>query len=313
MAQVGQPTQVVEAQVVEVVEPDQEDVAPQEVTHINPTGVSLGACIRGVHIRLHWSMFMLVFVSLLFSLIRTDPWIVALFNFLLDGPILFLTVFLHEIGHVLVTLRLGGEVTDVVLWPGGGLTVTGPNDGSLRNDFIAAIAGPLMHIPMTIVWLLLIVICEQSTDRDRGDSIADAPVIFFWNLALYALRLNILVLLANVIIPVFPFDAGRILGDLLMMIGLSISTAAKTTAAFGVAVSVLILVLAFYSESEYVPIIDILLAAVIMAMSVSLFFKAHNGRLKQDIIFGRPCYYGSNDVGVGGNTNDELPAGNEMV
>jgi len=310
MAQAGQPTQVVEAQVVEAVDPGQECVAPQRVIRL-PTGVSLGTCIRGVHIRLHWSMFMIVVLSLLTSLIRWDAWIIVIFNFLIDGPILFLTVFMHEIGHVLVTLKQGGEVTDVVLWPGGGLTITGPNDGSLWNDFKAAIAGPLMQIPLMIVWAILILICDGATDRERTDSIADAPVVFFWNLAYYSLRLNFLILCANIVIPVYPFDAGRIVGDLLMMAGLSVSTAAKSAASLGLGVGFATLMLAFFSAFGLYSVIDILLAIVIMAMSASLFLKAKNGRLKEDIIFGRPCYHGNNDVG--GNTNVELPAANAMV
>lgn len=109
MAQAGQPTQVVEAQVVEAVDPCQEDVAPQRVIRL-PTGASLGTCIRGVHIRLHWSMFMIVVLSLLTSLIRWDAWIIVIFNFLIDGPILFLTVFMvSPIFHFLTYLLTIGQ------------------------------------------------------------------------------------------------------------------------------------------------------------------------------------------------------------
>merc|ERR1719491_1917126 len=214
-------------------EADQEAIGlfREEVTPVIPTvsGISLGTCILGIHIRLHWSMFLILFFALLTPLARHDPWIMLIFNFILYGPILFITVFMHEIGHVVVTLKQGGQVTDIVLWPGGGLTVTVSNDGSLWNDFKAAIAGPLMHIPMITLWSLLILICQGTTDRERSDSIADAPVVFLWNLAYYACILNVSILIANVIIPVYPFGARRIVGDLLMMTGMSVSKAAKIT------------------------------------------------------------------------------------
>jgi len=313
MAQEGQSSQVTEVEVVAV---DQEEIA-----RIPPTGVSLGTCICGISIRLHWSMFLIVILSLLVSLVRQDPWIIALFNFLLDGPILFLTVFTHEIGHALVTLRLGGEVRNLVLWPGGGLTVTGPNDGSLWSDFKAAIAGPLMHLPQMLLWFFIILICQGATDLDRSDSIADSTAVFFWNLAFYALRLNVLILLANIIIPIYPFDAGRIFSDLLMMTGMNVSTAAKITASVGVIVGVTNAVLASLSAKFYYVLVEIMLALVIIAMSLSLFSKANGGRLKHDIIFGRACYYRRNDVGGGADgsnpvsspSRNESSAENEIV
>jgi len=280
--------EVVEA--VEANEADQEAIAlfPEEVTPVNPTvsGISLGTCILGIHIRLHWSMFLILFFALLTPLARHDPWIMLIFNFVLFGPVLFITVFMHEIGHVLVTLKQGGEVTDIVLWPGGGLTVTVSNDGNLWNDFIAAIVGPLMHIPMIIVWTLLTVICERTTDLDRLDSITDFSV-FLINLAYYAIILNVIILLANIIIPVYPFGARRIFGDLLMITGMSVSKAAKITASLGIIVGVAHVVLAFFFASAYYIFIAIWLAVLIVVKSLSLCSKANGGRLNDDVIFGR--------------------------
>lgn len=39
-----------------------------------------------------------------------------LFVVVLYGPVLMLTVLIHEFGHVFATKRLGGEVGGVVLW-----------------------------------------------------------------------------------------------------------------------------------------------------------------------------------------------------
>lgn len=326
--QAGQAVQVTEAQVVEVaeVEGGEEAVAPQRISRFTPpTGVSLGACLCGIRIRLHWSMFVIVILSLITSLIRRDSFTIVFFSFLLDGPILFLTVLIHEIGHALVTRRLGGEVTDLVLWPGGGLTVTGPNDGSLADDLKAAVAGPLMHIPMGVFWFLIVLLCHRTTDLDldNADSITDSPSVFFWKLASYALRINVLIFLANVIIPIYPFDAGRIFANFFMMIGLSISNAVKITAALGIIVGLATLVLALIFSGNVNRLVEVLFGLVIVLMSVSLFSKVNVGTLRRDIIFGRSCYDRHHDADGGTeqsspesssqNGDPAVPAVNEIV
>ena len=48
-------------------------------------------------------------------------WAALVWAALLYGPILLLTVLVHELGHSLAARRLGGEVDSILLWPLGGL------------------------------------------------------------------------------------------------------------------------------------------------------------------------------------------------
>ena len=58
----------------------------------------------------------------------------------------------HEFGHALMTKRLGGNVDGIILWPLGGFALCGPTDDFLVGDLKVALAGPMTHIPMTLLW-----------------------------------------------------------------------------------------------------------------------------------------------------------------
>ena len=59
--------------------------------------------------------------------------------------LLFLTVFLHELGHCLAARRMNGEASEVVLWPLGGLAAVDlPHNA--RAHFVTAAAGPLVNV-----------------------------------------------------------------------------------------------------------------------------------------------------------------------
>lgn len=58
----------------------------------------------------------------------------------------------HELGHALMTKRIGGTVDGIVVWPLGGFAICGPADDSLEGDLKVALMGPFTHIPMSILW-----------------------------------------------------------------------------------------------------------------------------------------------------------------
>jgi Zn-dependent protease len=113
--------------------------------------ISLGS-IQSIPLTLHYSFFLLLILELFISLRYTAYPMYILFVFLLYGPILLLTVIIHELGHALTTKRMGGNVEGIVLWPLGGFAICGPTEGGLSGDLKVAAMGPLMHIPMGLVW-----------------------------------------------------------------------------------------------------------------------------------------------------------------
>ena len=116
------------------------------------SAVSLGSCIAGVPITLHYSFFILLMLEFANAILRYNNYpMYLLFVVVLYGPVLLITILVHEFGHILTTKRLGGSVGGVVLWPLGGFALCGPTE-SLGGDLNVALAGPITHIPMGLIW-----------------------------------------------------------------------------------------------------------------------------------------------------------------
>ena len=82
-----------------------------------PSSINLGSCIGGVPIKLHLTFFLLLLLELIGSFRYAGQFpLYILFVFVLYGPVLLITVLMHEFGHVWMTKRQGGEVGGIVLW-----------------------------------------------------------------------------------------------------------------------------------------------------------------------------------------------------
>lgn len=75
----------------------------------------------------------------------------AAFNFVVQVVILFVTVFIHELGHSQAAIGQGGQAHSITLWPLGGFACVSHPKGP-KADIWVALAGPLTHIPMCILW-----------------------------------------------------------------------------------------------------------------------------------------------------------------
>ena len=60
-------------------------------------GISLGSCIRGIDIQIHWSMFVFTIVSMIASRGEGNWWLNRLFDLIVYGPILYLTILVVRI------------------------------------------------------------------------------------------------------------------------------------------------------------------------------------------------------------------------
>jgi Zn-dependent protease len=161
------------------------------------------ATIRGIPIRLHWSL-LLVFALLTVTLATaylpgTEPdlgtgaaWGLAI----LSSVLFFVSLLLHELGHSVVAMRAGLPVDNITLFIFGGVASIRDEAKSAETELRIAAAGPLVSLALAavfgIVWLLV-----------RGsDALAAAA---FW-LAV----INLVLALFN-LLPGFPLDGGRVL------------------------------------------------------------------------------------------------------
>lgn len=82
-------------------------VAREVVVQRAPTGIGFGSCIRGIDVRLHWSLFLVTVLTMLLAWYWEEGLMRILLHFVVYGPVLYLTVLLHELGHAFTTMRLG--------------------------------------------------------------------------------------------------------------------------------------------------------------------------------------------------------------
>lgn len=155
----------------------------------------------------------------------------GVFTLVLCGPVLFMTILVHEVGHVVAALWCGGRATHILLWPLGGLAfVSDFGDTSPRADAIVAMAGPATHIPQFLVWYFLMYVSNS------GVATLGWPVGWGWNfwlsLCSSAMLMQIVLFLFN-LVPAYPLDGGRLLCALLTQFGFRRDTTLRATAWVG--------------------------------------------------------------------------------
>ncbi len=166
---------------------------------------SLGR-IRGIDVRVHATFLLLV------------AWFGA--NPLLAGEglaaagaamafvlLVFGCVVLHELGHSLVALRFGIGVRNITLYPIGGVARLERMPEDPRQEFLVAIAGPLVNVVLAALILAVLYLTGSWVQLEHVD-IMKGPL--FQRLALVNLTLALFNLL-----PAFPMDGGRVLRALL--------------------------------------------------------------------------------------------------
>jgi Zn-dependent protease len=171
-------------------------------------GLKLGT-VDGITIRLHW-IFLLWGLFEWMALSRSAPGSDASGGeSLASGStviyyliFLFASVFLHEMGHCRAARRVGGNASEVLLWPLGGLATVDIPDRP-ANHLAVAIGGPIVNL---VLWLILLPIALYSGDG-VGSFFLRMPVS---DPVSIAAAVNLDLLLFN-LLPAFPLDGGRIL------------------------------------------------------------------------------------------------------
>ena len=169
--------------------------------------------VSGINIRIHITFFLILLVGALQWGGASNPQ-GALFGILLM-LLLFLCVTLHELGHSLVAQRFGIPVREIILLPLGGVALLTRTPEKPRDEFLIAIAGPLVNVVIFLVLLLLGPVAGVGLLDERltfqGLQTPSAETLRLW-----LLGANLMLVLFN-LIPAFPLDGGRMLRALLAM------------------------------------------------------------------------------------------------
>jgi stage IV sporulation protein FB len=108
--------------------------------------------------------------------------------------LLFVLVFIHEMGHAVAAHYFGWRITKIELLPFGGVVVMEEHGNKpLREEVIVLLAGPLQHIWIMLLcyWLFQLGIIESGL-----------YYFLIWN--------NMTLLFFN-LIPIWPLDGGKLL------------------------------------------------------------------------------------------------------
>jgi stage IV sporulation protein FB len=161
--------------------------------------------VAGTAIRLHVTFLLFlgwIFLSSWYSGGPQAAWASLAFMILL-----FACVLAHEFGHIFVARHFGVTTPTVTLLPIGGVAQLERIPEKPSEEFLVAIAGPLVNVAIAI---LLVVFFGASLDARTLVSVDNSAVHMLDRLAM----VNIFLVVFNMI-PAFPMDGGRVLRALL--------------------------------------------------------------------------------------------------
>lgn len=154
----------------------------------------------GINVYLHWSWALVAIIELQ---VRHSSYSSQMWN-LAEYVSLFGIVLLHEFGHALACLSVGGRVDRILLWPLGGIAYVRPP--RRPGAFLWSLAaGPLVNVVLIPVTFGLMIAF--------GGPNADSPSDFQTYLKMITL-INLVLLIFNML-PIYPLDGGQILQSIL--------------------------------------------------------------------------------------------------
>lgn len=161
--------------------------------------------VAGTVVRVHLTF--LLFLAWIFaaSYARGGP--ASAWDGLLYMLLLFLCVLLHEFGHIFTARAFGVTTPYVTLLPIGGVAQLDRIPEEPGQEFLIAIAGPLVNVAITAILVFgagahLLVSAAQAMDSTQVAMVDRLAAV------------NLFLALFN-LIPAFPMDGGRILRALL--------------------------------------------------------------------------------------------------
>jgi Zn-dependent protease len=204
--------------------------------------------VAGIRVRLHGLFLFFILFELLRAL-TNDGWMWTLSAVLPLELLLFTFVLLHEFGHCYGCRTVGGTADDVLIWPLGGLAFCDPPPRPL-DHLVTTLAGPMVNL-MSMV-LLAPPLAFFGAFSPALFNPLRLPVdvqgpAFYLALAWYV---NYCLLLFNMLLPIYPFDLGRVVQELLWFrFGFVRATAIATT--IGMAGAVLLASVSLFAAGRF--------------------------------------------------------------
>ncbi len=161
--------------------------------------------VAGTVVRVHITF--LLFLAWIFAASYASGGAATAWDSLIFMVLLFLCVLLHEFGHIFTARAFGVPTPYVTLLPIGGVAQLERIPEEPGQEFLVAIAGPLVNVVITIV---LVVFAGAHLQPAAAAAVDNAQIALVDRLA----AVNLFLALFNMI-PAFPMDGGRVLRALL--------------------------------------------------------------------------------------------------
>lgn len=193
----------------------------------------------GIAVRIHIFYVVFIVARLISSILQTNigP------GFMLMGmAMLFILVLLHEYGHCIACRHVEGEADRIIMWPLGGLAFCLPPH-DWKSHIITALGGPAVNVILLPVFALGVFVATGDLATVFFNPFAPSGTLSLvilrdgsqplWLGALWwAHYMNIVLLGFNMLVPMYPMDAGRVVHALLWRSS-SYNAAMKTTTTIG--------------------------------------------------------------------------------
>ena len=161
--------------------------------------------VAGTVVRIHLTF--LLFLAWIFAASYASGGAATAWNSLAFMLLLFLCVLLHEFGHIFTARAFGVLTPYVTLLPIGGVAQLERIPEEPREEFLIAIAGPLVNVVLAVV---LVYGFGANLQASAAAAVDNLKIPLVDRLA----AVNLFLALFNMI-PAFPMDGGRVLRALL--------------------------------------------------------------------------------------------------
>ena len=161
--------------------------------------------VAGTVVRIHLTF--LLFLAWIFAASYASGGAATAVDSLVFMVLLFLCVLLHEFGHIFTARAFGVPTPYVTLLPIGGVAQLERIPEEPGQEFLIAIAGPLVNVVITI---LLVLVAGAHLQTAAAASVDNMNIPLIDRLA----AVNLFLALFNMI-PACPMDGGRVLRALL--------------------------------------------------------------------------------------------------
>src|SRR6476646_8254270 len=161
--------------------------------------------VAGTVVRIHITF--IIFLAWIFATNYAAGGLPSAWNSVIFVLLLFFCVLLHEFGHIFTARAFGVSTPYVTLLPIGGVAQLERIPEEPWEEFLIAIAGPMVHIAIMVV---LMVLFGAQLQPSAAAAIDNLKIPLADRLA----AVNLFLALFNMI-PAFPMDGGRVLRALL--------------------------------------------------------------------------------------------------